>query len=121
MKDEQPPNALVIAEDLAKALSNLRAKNHIGTGDIEGGGAQGAKKLEVEASEEGAKSAGRTRSGSIMLFEPAQSEEMHMPSISVDDFSDGSEHGGSVPQSPVSPGGAVFHTARPPVEIMDAA
>jgi len=113
---------------LAKALSNLRSKKR-GPNDIdgeskEGGKPEGAKTLEVEAFEEGTKPARRTRSGSIMLFEP-QSEEGHMPSISVDDFSDSSEHGGSVPQSPISPIAettvTTFHTSRPPVELIHAA
>lgn len=121
-KDEEPPNALVLAEDLAEALSKLRSKNR-GPGDIEGkeNTTEAAKTSDGDSLETGEvrTTLGRTRSGSIMLFEPAKKDETHMPSISVDDFSDGSEAGGSVPQSPISDAPkAVFHTPRPPVELM---
>lgn len=119
VKDEEPPNAQVLAEDLAEALSKLRAKNR-GPGEI--GDHADAKPLEGESLEAEPKQLGRTRSGSIMLFEPEKKDEEHMPSISVDDFSDG-EASASVPGSPVAPSeptnAAVFHTPRPPVELMD--
>lgn len=120
VKDEEPPNAQVLAEDLAEALSKLRAKNR-GPGEI-GVEHTGAKPLEGEGLEAEPKQLGRTRSGSIMLFEPEKKDEEHMPSISVDDFSDG-EASASVPGSPISPSeptkATVFHTPRPPVELMD--
>lgn len=119
MKDEEPPNAQVLAEDLADALSKLRAKNR-GPGGIEGGSTD-AKMTDGEGLEVGVKPIGRTRSGSVMLFEPEKEDETDMPSISVDDFSDG-EASGSVPQSPIStasPKAAVPPTSRPPVELMD--
>lgn len=116
VKDEEPPNARVLAEDLAHALSKLRAKNR-GPGDIE------AKSTDVRMTDgEEVKPIGRTRSGSVMLFEPEKEDETDMPSISVDDFSDG-EASGSVPHTPISPTAppkaAVLPTPRPPVELMD--
>ncbi|KAF8460245.1 Calcipressin-domain-containing protein [Kalaharituber pfeilii] len=119
-ENEEPPNSQVLAEDLAKALNQLRHKDR-----GPGGDAGNAKTLDAEAqsTEEGStvKPVGRTRSGSILLFEP-ESNEKHMPSISVDDFSDGSD-AGSVPVSPVSPVVplSTFHTARPPVELLHQA
>lgn len=123
VKDEQPPNEQVLAEDLADALSKLRAKNR-GPGVLEGEStdATDVKMADGEGLEVELKPIGRTRSGSVMLFEPEKKDEEHMPSISVDDFSDG-EAGGSVPQSPISPTAStkatVVHTSRPPVELMD--
>jgi len=120
LKDEEPPNAQVLAEDLADALSKLRAKNR-GPGGIEGESTD-AKMTDGEGLEVDVKPIGRTRSGSVMLFEPEKEDEEHMPSISVDDFSDG-EASGSVPQSPTSPTAptkaVVPPTSRPPVELMD--
>lgn len=120
LKDEAPPNSQVLAEDLVEALSKLRAKNR-GAGDIEGGNTD-AKMTDREGLEAEVKPIGRTRSGSVMLFEPEKEDKTHMPSISVDDFSDG-EASGSVPQSPISPTAPpkanVAPTPRPPVELMD--
>lgn len=118
-RDEEPPNAQVLAEDLAKALAGLRADKKANQ-DLELG-------EEKKEGEEGQKPAalGRTRSGSVLLFEPAQKagEEAGMPSISVDDFSDDGETGLSAPHSPISPVGPLhaqdFHTQRPPVELME--
>jgi len=120
VKDEEPPNAQVLAEDLAEALSKLRPKNR-GPGDIEVEQQDASKTLEGDGLEVAPVPICRTRSGSIMLFEPEKSDEKHMPSISVDDFADGgSEAGDSLPQSPVSPvqPGEAFHTSRPPVELL---
>ena len=123
VKDEEPPNAQVLAEDLAQALSKLRSKNR-GTGNPEGEqvplDAPKPPPVESEGLEaESVKPISRTRSGSIMLFEPEKADEKHIPSISVD-FSDGSEAGGSAPQTPISPvgSGQIFHTSRPPVELI---
>ncbi|RPB28006.1 Calcipressin-domain-containing protein [Terfezia boudieri ATCC MYA-4762] len=120
VKDEEPPNAQILAEDLADALSKLRAKNR-GSGGIEGESTDD-KMADGEGLEVGVKQICRTRSGSVMLFEPEKKNETHMPSISVDDFSDG-ESSGTVPQSPTSPTAlpkaTVTPTSRPPVELMD--
>lgn len=116
MRDEEPPNAQVLAEDLAKALAGLRAEKKANQ-DLELG-----DELKREG-EEGAQkptALGRTRSGSVLLFEPVQKDGDNMPSISVDDFSDEGSMGGSVPASPISPVHAAgFHTQRPPVELME--
>lgn len=123
VKDEGPPNAQVLAEDLAEALSKLRAKNRAAN-DINGEVTDAAAKTTdgADGLESGVKPITRTRSGSIMLFEPKKSDDTHMPSISVDDFSDDEEARESVPLSPVSPGApkAVCHTSRPPVELMES-
>ena len=124
VKDEEPPNVQVLAEDLAQALSQLRSKNR-GPGNLEGEqvplDAPKPPPVDSEGLEAGpVNPIARTRSGSIMLFEPEKADEAHMPSISVDDFSDGSEAGGSAPQTPISPvgSGPIFHTSRPPVELI---
>lgn len=115
----------VLAEDLAQALSQLRSKNR-GPGNLEGEqqvplDTPKPPPVDSEGLEAGpVNPIARTRSGSIMLFEPEKADEAHMPSISVDDFSDGSEAGGSAPQTPISPVGSapIFHTSRPPVELI---
>lgn len=116
MRDEEPPNAQVLAEDLAKALAGLRAEKKANQ-DLELGD---EPKKEGEEGAQKPTALGRTRSGSVLLFEPVQKDGDNMPSISVDDFSDDGSMGGSVPASPISPVHAAgFHTQRPPVELME--
>lgn len=112
-KDENPPNSLVLAEDLAKALSQLHARKAASTAVTEK--KQVAEEEKEKEKDQLEKPAGRTRSGSVLLFKPEE-DEGHMPSISVEDLTDGED---SQPQSPASPVPVnSVPTARPPVELM---
>lgn len=111
-KNEDPPNAVVHAEDLAHALARL-------TWD---------PKHNYEVPEDDSKAAvekqhiGRARSASsVLLFEPEAEDKEDMPAISVDDYTDSGDE-----RSPVEANGrfdytpekATIHTQRPPVELM---
>ncbi|KAI5791640.1 Calcipressin-domain-containing protein [Peziza echinospora] len=140
VRNEGPPNIQVLAEDLAAALKKLRYKPSGGSIEADGSSAAAAQAKPEESTDtttttsDGLKTSddpapiGRTRSGSVLLFTPEKSgsgeENKNMPSISVDDFTDGSDAGESIPHSPISPIDApvsTFHTSRPPVELMNDA
>ncbi|RPB05546.1 Calcipressin-domain-containing protein, partial [Choiromyces venosus 120613-1] len=110
MRNEEPPNAVVVAEDLAHALSRLAWVKTAKEG--------GEKKEEGEAG--GASPIRRPRSASsVLLFEPEEAGEgeKKMPVISVDDYTDSGDEA-----SPVSPAAPVsLPTARPPVELIQDA
>lgn len=92
---------VVVAEDLAHALAKLhcnRTNENWASVDRKDEGKEGFKSR-------------RSRSSSILLFEP---EQKHMPAISVDDYTDGD---GTV-SPPVEMVKPMVHTARPPVELM---
>jgi len=106
MKNEDPPNSVMLAEDLAHALARLSHET---------------KPMHSEPVKSGEKSDNspsfrrHRSSSSVVLFEP-QHDQKEMPAISVDDYTDsGDEH------SPVTPQGQGFHTVRPPVELMNEA
>jgi hypothetical protein len=100
-RNEEPPNQVVVAEDLAHALARLSWEPK------EDGGASGVEER-----------LGRPRSASsVLLFEPEVDDKTDMPAISVDDYTDS-----DVERSPISPvlplPSGMVHTARPPVELM---
>ncbi|PWW77549.1 Calcipressin [Tuber magnatum] len=115
LRNEGPPNAVVVAEDLAQALARLdwvRA----GKGSGRDGRADGASAAEMG----GASPTRRPRSASsVVLFEPEEAGdgEKKMPAISVDDYTDSGDE--ASPVSPAVP--APLHTARPPVELIQDA
>ncbi|KAH8153928.1 uncharacterized protein LAJ45_01695 [Morchella importuna] len=89
-KNEEPPNATIVAEDLAHALAKLNCNTKP-----------------------------RPRSASsVVLFEPEEQDGKSMPAISVDDYTDSGDE-----RSPVeiSAAASVFHTQRPPVELIQDA
>lgn len=101
-KNEDPPNATVVAEDLAHALAKLSYKPVADTSENTGD-------AEVPR---------RPRSASsVVLFEPEQ-DQKEMPAISVDDYTDSGDEGSPVDPRPSGLPSAV-HTARPPVELMN--
>ncbi|RPA86197.1 Calcipressin [Ascobolus immersus RN42] len=132
VRDEEPPNTVVVAEDLAHALARLATKrpppvfqeaptqtpeptNEAEKSEAEdtmGKGPVSAVQNKDRAT------VGRSRSSSILLFEPEKKDENKMPAISVDDYSDGE----TAPTTPVGTESPVKivppHTARPPVELM---
>lgn len=137
LRNEEPPNTVVVAEDLAHALARLsKRKDPVfreETAQQPSPSEDNRKSLDlsldtttavkgpVNTVKERSRSGtmvGRSRSSSILLFEPEKKDENKMPAISVDDYSDGE----TAPASPIdceSPAKWVPpHTARPPVELM---
>lgn len=110
VRNEEPPNKQVHAEDLISALSSLRARPH---GDdalspsVEDGQGRDQDPREY-----------RGRSGSTtMIYNPADyGNSPDLPAIAVEDLTGTPED-----ISPIDPAGSsanMVHTARPPVELM---
>jgi len=101
MKNEAPPNSVVMPDDLAHALQKLSWNTAILPSEDKAQSASPAIRRQRSCS-------------STVLFPPTTSGEQSVPGITVDDFSD-DEHS-SQPSSPSLPN--ITHTARPPVETM---
>lgn len=115
VKNESPPNATIVAEDLAHALAklncNTRPYQDTDEARLKEGGLGG------DATSPGGFRRPRSAS-SVVLFEPEQQEDgTSMPGISVDDYTDSGEE--LSPISPIEP--TSFHTSRPPVELINDA
>lgn len=105
MRDEEPPNKEVHAEDLAAALSKLHARP--GPDDA----------LNDEARPTSAPRVGRQRSGTgTIVYDPQDfGDSPLLPAIAVEDTSASPED-----MSPMEGVEKKFvHTARPPVELME--
>lgn len=102
MRDEEPPNKEVHAEDLAAALSRLHARP--GPDDA----------LETPTT----RISGRQRSGTgTVVYDPQeQGHSPDLPAIAVEDTSDSPE--AMTPMEGVEK--KFVHTARPPVELMES-
>ncbi|CAK4034616.1 calcineurin A [Lecanosticta acicola] len=111
MRNEEPPNKDVHAEDLADALARLRARP--GADDALKQDANG----DVQARPTVDTTVGRQRSGSTLLYNPhEQGHSPHLPAIAVED----TESPASLAGSPMEGVEKKFvHTARPPVELME--
>lgn len=107
-RHEDPPNAIMLAEDLAHALAKLNYDTKEHQEELIAGG---------EVGEEGKITRPRSQS-SVLLFEPEKAgADQGMPQISLEDYTDSGDE-----RSPVTPGGRLplqVHTARPPVELME--
>ncbi|KAF3290998.1 hypothetical protein TWF970_000251 [Orbilia oligospora] len=106
-RNEEPPNTLVMPEDLASALSKLSWNT----------AAQGT--ASPVDGQEGSSATGpairRQRSGSsTVLFEPSNKDGMTVPGVTVDDFSD--DEGAASPAE--NPSIGITHTSRPPIETI---
>lgn len=110
LKNEAPPNATIVAEDLAHALAKLNCN----TRAYDEGGKLKENRQDGEASSPGSFRRPRSAS-SVLLFEPEEQDGKSMPAISVDDYTDSGDE--RSPVSPVAPAG--FHTGRPPVELIN--
>lgn len=109
-KDEAPPNATIVAEDLAHALAKLNCNTRPYQDTDE------ARLKEGDATSPGGFRRPRSAS-SVVLFEPEEKEGgRSMPGISVDDYTDSGDEG-----SPISPIESGFHTSRPPIELINDA
>ena len=125
MRNEEPPNANIMAEDLAEALKklswNTRKMDDDGHMEHDGDNASSAIRSQNHNGNS-SKRRGHARSPSTIILEPENVEGgWDMPGISVEDYSDDEETGkrddvtdGYVPIVPISS----IHTARPPVETM---
>jgi hypothetical protein len=112
LKNESPPNATIVAEDLALALAKLNCNTK--PYDRNGDGKLKDNRQEGEASSPGGFRRPRSAS-SVLLFEPEEHDDSGMPAISVDDYTDSGDE--ESPVSLVAP--ASFHTSRPPVELIN--
>ena len=103
MRDEDPPNRAVHAEDLASALGRLSQRREV-DGETANGEGRGT---------------GRKRSGSgLVVYEPgAHGAEEGLPAVTVEDTSGNAEEGDEEEEE--GGGRIITHTARPPVELME--
>ena len=111
MKDEEPPNKDVHAEDLATALAKLRAKP-----------TEPPSPVSLMEWETGANdgTVHRKRAGSVTIYHPKDHSEIeHLPSIAVEDTTDSLMALAEVDDYSVEK--PILHTARPPVELLEDA
>ncbi|KAK6345534.1 hypothetical protein TWF718_007446 [Orbilia javanica] len=102
-RNEEPPNTLVMPEDLASALSKLSWNTAAEGTASPVDGQEGTTGPAIR----------RQRSGSsTVLFEPSNKDGMTVPGVTIDDFSDDEA------SSPVDKTIGMTHTARPPIETI---
>ena len=119
MRNEEPPNKEVHADDLASALAKLHARSQ---------GAEPASPIsptvdgEGNSLREGTRLMNRGRSGSsTVVYHPEDhGDSPHLPAVMVEDTTE--SPGGLSPlggeQCDGSGGRILAHTARPPVELV---
>ncbi|KAF2460605.1 putative calcineurin binding protein [Lineolata rhizophorae] len=109
MRNEEPPNKEVHAEDLSHALARLQAHAH-------------PESPADDSGDVAMPDVGRQRSGSAtILYHPGEhGHSPDLPAIAVEDTSDGLEQDG-LADSPLEEQKSFHHTARPPVELMHQA
>jgi len=124
LKNEDPPNKEVIAEDLAAALAKLHAKNSYPVSadmenDIE---AMNTSPTSATASATGAWKP-RSRSHTLVYHPEHHGSNPLLPAISVEDTTTSEEQDDSPaaasPMEDVRGSGPILHTSRPPVELME--
>ncbi|KAI9835644.1 MAG: hypothetical protein M1837_003689 [Sclerophora amabilis] len=105
MRNEEPPNKEVHAEDLASALSKLHARPQEPLTPVE------------KADEERMNAGNRQRSGSsTMIYHPKEhGDSPNLPAIAVEDLT---ETPSDVSPMEMSDAQKMIHTSRPPVELM---
>ena len=117
MRNEEPPNKDVHAEDLAVALANLHARPSAQiplsptSPDRHGDGGD----------REGKRVPNRQRSGSsTVVYHPRDhGDSPHLPAVMVEDTTESPEGFSPIEREDGSVGGTIkAHTARPPVELM---
>ncbi|KAF3933437.1 Calcipressin-2 [Dactylella cylindrospora] len=102
IRNEEPPNTLVMPEDLASALQKLSWNTAEVSSPADGKEAPASQAIR------------RQRSGSsTVLFEPTNKDGHAIPGVTVDDFSD-DESSSPVANESVN----ITHTARPPIETI---
>jgi hypothetical protein len=117
MRNEEPPNKEVIAEDLANALAKLHARGNY---------APVTPDLEFEREDPAAAGeSNRQRSGSTtIVYHPEDhGDSLALPAISVEDTTEEDDIVDSPvalsPMEGVQRTAPILHTARPPVELME--
>jgi hypothetical protein len=106
IRNEEPPNKEVHAEDLAHALARLHAHRDIP-----------AAADYSEEDRKGEAASGRKRSGSVIVYHPDHhGDSPHLPAISVEDTTDSPPDVSPIDSSLRAP---IVHTMRPPVELME--
>lgn len=113
MRNEEPPNKQVHAEDLASALSRLHARAQASPFPTFEGG--------IQHDETDAKPF-RERSGSsTMIYHPADhGDSPDLPAIAVEDLTAEPDEISPIDGAGYSTG-KILHTARPPVELIETA
>ncbi|KAK6359386.1 hypothetical protein TWF696_000546 [Orbilia brochopaga] len=111
-RNEEPPNTVIMPEDLASALSKLSWNTREATSPSP---LEAKEQPSATSGDAAASAVRRSRSGSsTVLFEPSHKDGRAVPGVTVDDFSDDDE-----PPSPVeNPAISFTATARPPVETI---
>jgi len=123
MKNEEPPNKEVHAEDLAVALANLHAKPSYPVspemeGDIEAMNASPASATATSGWKP------RSRSHTLVYHPVHRGSNPLLPAISVEDTTtaDAEKTASPADLSPMEDirrSGPILHTTRPPVELME--
>jgi hypothetical protein len=120
IRNEEPPNKEVHADDLAYALARLHARQAPASPD-EISGPSGGDAMDIDGGENGSgsNSNSRKRSGSVIVYDPEHhGNSPKLPVISVEDTTHVDE---PEEMDPAGEGGArpITHTMRPPVELME--
>lgn len=131
IREEEPPNKDVHAEDLQRALAGLgnHGKERRASADDDGDDAAAASPMSEDEREELRGNRNRSGTGSMMVYHPKDhGDNEDLPAVMVIDTTAGTEEE-TTPESPggLSPvdgqgqgGGRILtHTARPPVELME--
>jgi hypothetical protein len=113
MRNEDPPNKEVHAEDLAVALSRLHARDRRRSSVDE-------MDIEPSSAVSGANAGGlkmRSRSSTLVYHPEHAGDSPALPSISVEDTSESDHEADSSPIDGLNR--PITHTTRPPVELME--
>lgn len=109
MRNEEPPNKEVHAEDLADALSKLHARPAADDALYE--------QMDIDKQTKPSLSGRRSRSSTLVFDPQEQGRSPDLPAIAVEDTTES-----PAPLSPMEGVEKKFvHTARPPVELMERA
>jgi hypothetical protein len=111
MRNEEPPNKQVHAEDLAVALARLHARDH---------GHKSRESVADEMDVEPGSASGlnmRSRSSTLVYHPEHAGDSPALPSISVEDTSESDHEAEISPMDDVKK--PLVHTSRPPVELME--
>ncbi|KAK5110208.1 hypothetical protein LTR62_006204 [Meristemomyces frigidus] len=125
MKDEEPPNKEVHAEDLAAALSKLHARPEADAALRDGAETQSQPQAKPSSGNGWGTApvpfATRARSGTgTIVYDPQDhGDSPHLPAIAVEDTSASESPAEASPVQAVEERPAMMHTSRPPVELME--
>jgi len=121
VRNEEPPNKEVHAEDLAAALAKLRARpgpnEPASPSSPETGAAVSGHSASTFAMEGVERLGSRSRSATIVFDPNDHANTTHLPAIAVEDTSEGEDEGS--PMEGIEK--RFMRTERPPVEVMQGA